>query len=250
MSVPPLPAAYRVIAYETVGSTNDTARQLAREGALDGTCVWALEQTAGRGRRGRLWSSPRGNLYASLILRPACPLRRAAQLGFAAALAVSDALRDLVPDLGSPACKWPNDVLIAGKKVAGILLESEMGDRANLAFLVIGVGINLVSAPAEAEYPATSIAAAGHPAPPAALALAAFCRHFEVWAGRWRAEGFAPLREFWLARAVSLGEEIRVRLESGSLQGKFIDIDHEGALLLETEGEWRRVSAGDVFPAS
>jgi BirA family transcriptional regulator, biotin operon repressor / biotin---[acetyl-CoA-carboxylase] ligase len=250
MSLPPLPAAYRVIAYETVGSTNDTARQLAREGALDGTCVWALEQTAGRGRRGRFWSSPRGNLYASLILRPACPPGRAAQLGFAAALAVSDALRDLVPDLGPPACKWPNDVLIAGKKVAGILLESEMGDRGNLAFLVIGVGINLVSAPADAEYPANAIAGAGRTAPPPGVALAAFCRHFEAWTRRWCAQGFAPLREFWLARAVSLGEEIRVRLESGSLQGKFIDIDHEGALLLETEGEWRRVSAGDVFPAS
>ncbi len=99
MTVVPLllPPAYRLVSYDTVGSTNDEAKRLAHEGAVEGTLVWALEQTAGRGRRGRFWSSPRGNLYASLILRPACPPDRAAQLGFVAALAVGDALLELVP---------------------------------------------------------------------------------------------------------------------------------------------------------
>ena len=124
-----------------------------------------MEQTAGRGRRGRRWSSPPGNLYASLILRPDAAPDRAAQLGFVAALAVADALRELAPELGEPACKWPNDILVGGHKIAGILLESEMGEGQNLAFLIVGVGINLVSAPPDAEYPATSIAGEGRPPP-------------------------------------------------------------------------------------
>jgi BirA family biotin operon repressor/biotin-[acetyl-CoA-carboxylase] ligase len=246
---PLLPAAYRLVFHETVGSTNDEAKELARQGAAEGTLLWALEQTAGRGRRGRLWSSPRGNLYLSLILRPACLPDRAAQLGFVAALAVMDALRELVPGLDDVACKWPNDVLAGARKIAGILLESEMGEGENLAFLVVGVGVNLVSAPAAAEFPATSVAGEGHPPPLPAAALEAFARHFDAWSRRWWARGFGPVREAWLARAVALGREIRVRLETATLQGRFVDIDQLGTLLLDTGGELRRISAGDVFPA-
>ncbi|MFZ3238597.1 MAG: biotin--[acetyl-CoA-carboxylase] ligase [Stellaceae bacterium] len=250
MSAPPcLPAGWRLVSRETVGSTNDEAKQLARQGAADGTFVWALEQTAGRGRRGRRWSSPPGNLYASLILRPDAAPDRAAQLGFVAALAVADALRELAPELGEPACKWPNDILVGGRKIAGILLESEMGEGQNLAFLIVGVGINLVSAPPDAEYPATSIAGEGRPPPAPRAALGAFARHFDAWAQRWNREGFAPVRETWRARAAALGAQIRVRLDTATLQGKFVDIDQQGTLLIETGGELRQISAGDVFPA-
>jgi BirA family transcriptional regulator, biotin operon repressor / biotin---[acetyl-CoA-carboxylase] ligase len=241
-------AAYRLVLRETVGSTNDEAKQLAREGATEGTVVWALAQTAGRGRRGRFWFSPRGNLYASLVLRPACPPDRAAQLGFVAALAVSDALREQVPDLGPLACKWPNDVLASGRKIAGVLLESEMSKGENLDFLIVGVGINLVSSPTDAAFPATSIAGEGHAPPTAKLALEAFVRHFAAWAQRWKAEGFSSVRNAWRMRAIGFGEQIQVRLDTATLQGKFIDIDQQGTLLLETEGELRRISAGDVFP--
>jgi BirA family transcriptional regulator, biotin operon repressor / biotin---[acetyl-CoA-carboxylase] ligase len=244
-----LPASYRQVFCDTVGSTSDEAKRLAREGAPEGTLVWALEQTAGRGRRGRVWSSPRGNLYLSLILRPACPLDRAAQLGFVAALAVGDAVHEVVPGLAGLACKWPNDVLVDGRKIAGILLESETGQGGNLAFLIVGVGINLVSGPPGAEFPATSIAGEGYPPPTPQAALAAFARHFETWAQRWRQDGFAPVRDAWRARVLARGEQIRVRLETETLQGRFVDIDHQGTLLLETIGGLQRISAGDVFPA-
>jgi BirA family transcriptional regulator, biotin operon repressor / biotin---[acetyl-CoA-carboxylase] ligase len=247
--LPILRPGYRLVSRDTVGSTNEDAKRLAHAGAAQGTVVWALEQTAGRGRRGRFWSSPRGNLYASLVLRPACPPDRAAQLGFVAALAVGDALSELIPGLDGLACKWPNDVLAGGRKIAGILLESEMGADQNLSFLVVGIGLNLVSAPPSAEYSATSVAGEGHPAPTPAAALAALVRHFEAWAGRWRAEGFGPVRDAWRARAIALGEQIQVRLDTATLHGKLVDIDQQGTLLLETAGGLQRISAGDVFPA-
>lgn len=246
---PLLPPGYQLVFRETVGSTNDEAKRLAREGAAEGTIVWALAQTAGRGRRGRAWASPPGNLYLSLILRPKGPPDRAAQLGFAAALSVIDALEALAPGLADIACKWPNDVLLAGRKLAGILLESEMGGGADLAFLVLGVGVNLASAPRESEFPATSLAGEGYPPPAPQTALEAFARHFDAWARRWREDGFAPLRAAWLARVAGLGGEIRVRLETAGLRGRFVDLDRQGALLLETADGLRAISAGDVFPA-
>jgi BirA family biotin operon repressor/biotin-[acetyl-CoA-carboxylase] ligase len=247
---PRLPAGYPLVSRETVGSTNDEATRLARSSAKEGTLVWALEQTSGRGRRGRAWSSPRGNLYASLVLRPACRLEHAAQLGFVAALAVGDALAALVPGLREHALKWPNDVLVGGRKIAGVLLESEIGENGSLAFLIVGVGINLVSAPTDAEFPATSILGEGHRPPEPAATLAAFARHFDAWARCWREEGFAPVRSVWRTRARGLGEPIRVRLETTTLHGCFADIDHQGVLLLDTPDGRRRVSVGDVFPAT
>lgn len=243
---PRLPAAYRLLSFDTVGSTNDEAKRLARAGAEAGALVWAREQSAGRGRRGRRWVSPPGNLYLSLVLRPACPASRAAQLGFVAALAVGDTLAAL----DRLFYKWPNDVLVAGRKIAGILLESEMGSGGALAFLVVGVGVNLASAPEDAELPATSVAIETGTAPSPVTALEAFARHFELWLERWRRDGFAPVRSAWRARAVGLGGPIRVRLDNTTLAGRFIDIDEEGALLLETGGERRRIAAGEVFPAA
>jgi BirA family transcriptional regulator, biotin operon repressor / biotin---[acetyl-CoA-carboxylase] ligase len=247
---PGLPDGYRLILRDTVNSTNDEAKRLARAGVEEGTLVWALQQTAGRGRRGRGWSSPRGNLYASLVLRPACPLDRAAQLGFVAALAVCDALAALVPGLRDPALKWPNDVLVGGRKIGGILLESEIGDGGNPAFVIVGVGINLVSAPVNAEFPATSIAAEGPRPPEPAAMLEAFVWQFDSWARCWRMEGFAPVRLAWRTRARGLGEPIRVHLESATLHGRFADIDQQGVLLLDTPDGRRYISAGDVFPAT
>jgi BirA family transcriptional regulator, biotin operon repressor / biotin---[acetyl-CoA-carboxylase] ligase len=247
---PRLPDGYRLVSRETVGSTNDEVKRLARSGAEQGTLVWALEQTVGRGRRGRVWSSPRGNLYTSLVLRPACRLEHAAQLGFVAALAVGDALAALVPGLREPALKWPNDVLVGGRKIAGVLLESEIGENASLAFLIVGVGINLVSAPTNVEFPATSVLGEGHHPPEPVAMLEAFAPHFDLWARCWRAEGFAPVRAAWRTRARGLGEPIRVRLETTTLHGRFADIDHQGVLLLDTPDGRRRISVGDVFPAT
>jgi BirA family biotin operon repressor/biotin-[acetyl-CoA-carboxylase] ligase len=237
--------------YDTVDSTNEEAKRLARSAAEEGTLVWALEQTAGRGRRGRAWASPPGNLYASLILRSQCPVDRAAQLGFVAALAVGDTLdATCEKPLDRLSYKWPNDVLLSDRKIAGILLESELGEGEFPKFVVVGIGINLVSSPRETEFPATSIAEQGLGAVSPRSALEGFASHFRAWTERWRKEGFAPIRAAWRARATALGESIRVRLEPATLHGRFIDIDQHGALLLETAGALRRIAAGEVFPAT
>lgn len=247
---PRLPPGYRLIAYDSIGSTNDEAKRLAHEGAAEGTLLWAHEQTAGRGRRGRVWASPPGNLYASLILRPDCPPSRAAQLGFVAALAIGGALGAICPRPGL-SYKWPNDVLINRRKVAGVLLESEMIGRDRLGFVIVGVGVNLVAAPQDTEFPATSILEEGWGTVPPTLVLEEFADHFQSWLTRWQMEGFAPVRDAWLAAAaISRGEPIRVRLEATSLHGRFLDIDAEGALLLEAAGEHRHVAAGEVFPVN
>lgn len=243
---PTLPSGWRLVCYDSVGSTNEEAKHLARGGAAEGTVVWAREQTAGRGRLGHGWVSPPGNLYVSLVLRPDCPPRRAAHLGFAAALAVGDALAALAPRLQTLLYKWPNDVLVNGRKIAGILLESEMAEPDELAFLIVGVGVNLASSPSLTEYPATSLREEGFGEIPLSVLLAEFCRHFYSWKKRWGEEGFAPVRTAWLARVASHRELIQVRLKTGTLYGRFLDIDGLGALLLEDAAGQHRVLAGEV----
>jgi BirA family transcriptional regulator, biotin operon repressor / biotin---[acetyl-CoA-carboxylase] ligase len=246
---PALPPGFRLHRYDTIGSTNDEAKALARAGAPSGTVVWAGEQTAGRGRRGRTWLSPPGNLYLSLVLRPDEAPARAAQLGFVAALGLGEALTPLAGHALQLRYKWPNDLLANGKKLAGILLESENATKDRVDFVVVGVGVNLVDAPRAVEFPATSLAAEGIVGITPAALLEGFARHFDVWARRWREEGFAPLRAAWLAAASGLGESVRVRLERQTLLGRFQGLDDDGALLLEAAEGRRRIAAGEVFPA-
>ncbi|HEX2150504.1 MAG TPA: biotin--[acetyl-CoA-carboxylase] ligase [Stellaceae bacterium] len=247
---PPLPEGYRLLRYDRIGSTNDEAKALARAGAPEGTLVWAGEQTAGRGRRGRLWLSPPGNLYSSLIMRPAVAPARAAQLGFVAALALAEGVGALCGTALDIRCKWPNDVLVAGRKLAGILLESEIADNDAIDFVVIGTGANLASHPTGVEYPATSLAEQGFAGVTPEQMLQAYVRRFDPWARIWREEGFAQIREAWLARAAGLGKDIRVRLERTTLFGRFLDLDEGGSLVIETADGRRRIAAGEVFPAS
>lgn len=242
-----LPPAYRLVALETVDSTNEEAKRLARQGAPDKTLVWAISQTAGRGRSGRVWSSPRGNLYLSLILRPACAAARAVELGFVAAVALGEALRAEAGDLPF-AFKWPNDVLLRGRKLAGILIEADSGSSTALDWLVLGVGVNVASHPTGTEFSATSLKAEST-APLSVEGLRdAFAACFlEAMAG-WQRQGFPPVRERWMARATGVGAAITVRLPNATLRGRFVDLDADGALLLELEGgAVRRITAGDVF---
>ncbi len=247
---PRLPDGYRLLRYDSMGSTNDEAKTLARAGAPDGTLVWAGEQTAGRGRRGRFWASPPGNLYLSLIMRPEVVPARAAQLGFVAALALADRIGELCGPALDIGCKWPNDILASGRKLAGILLESEITNHGAIDFVVIGSGANLSSHPSDVEYPATSLAEHGFSGIGPEQLLPAYVRRFDFWARLWREHGFAPIREGWLARASGLGEEIRVRLEGATLFGRFLDLDGDGSLLLGTAEGRRRIAAGELFPAS
>jgi BirA family transcriptional regulator, biotin operon repressor / biotin---[acetyl-CoA-carboxylase] ligase len=248
--LPPLPRGFDLLQYDRVDSTNDVAKELAREGKPDRTLVWAGEQTAGRGRRGRVWVSPPGNLYLSLLMRPDLPAARAAQLGFVAALGLGDGLAELAGPRLPLRYKWPNDLLAGDRKFAGILLESETSASDRIDFVVIGVGVNILAMPDHVEYPATSLAAEGVCGITPVAVLAAFARHFDQWERRWRRIGFAPLRTAWLARAAGLGADIRVRLERDTLLGRFADLDDDGALLLDSAEGRRRIAAGEVFPAA
>lgn len=243
------PPPFRLVAYETIGSTNDEAKRLAHAGEPDGLVICAGQQTAGRGRRGRAWVSPPGNLYCSMLLRPRCHAAKAAQLGFVAALGLSDAIAELAPAI-AVRCKWPNDLLVDDKKIAGILLETEMVSGDAPDFVVLGVGANLASSPRDTPYPATSLAEEGAPDIRPRLMVVSFIRHFARWLALWQDEGFLPIRTAWLSRAAGLGEAIQVRLERATLDGRFLDLDADGALLLGTPNGERRVAAGEVFPVA
>lgn len=239
---------FEVVALGSVGSTNDEAHALARQGAADRTAVTAVEQLGGRGRRGRAWASPPGNLYLSAILRPACPAGQAAQLSFVAALAVRDMVRRFLPESVPVALKWPNDVLVDGRKISGILLETGPVSGGDVEYVILGMGINLAHFPEEAERPAISLAALGTDpgVGPAGDALLQALAH---WDSLWRSRGFAPIREAWLRDAIGLGASIQVRLPGSTLEGVFADLDRDGALLLQQPGGRRQITAGDVFLA-
>jgi len=245
---PKLPPAYRLVTLETVESTNDEALRLATAGAEDGTLVWAREQTGGRGRQGRTWSSPPGNLYFSLVLRPDCAPAEAAQLGFVAGLALGEAIGSVAPPMIEVTFKWPNDLLLNGRKGAGILLESRSDPDGALDCLILGVGVNLAHYPEDTSFPATSLRFEGATQVTVVALLEAFSRSFMSWANRWLDDGFAPVRRAWLHHAHGLGEEIEVRLPRETLKGTFKDLDERGVLVLELpDGTRREISAGDVY---
>lgn len=240
------PGGWTIVRLQTVGSTNDEAKARAAAGAAHGTVVTAAEQTAGRGRDGRVWTSPAGNLYASAILRPAVPMRRAAELSFAAALAVGEALDLLVPMGVRISFKWPNDVLVDRRKIAGILLEAE-GRAEAVDWLVIGVGVNCAHHPEGTPTPATDLRTVIGTTPSPAAVLDGFLGALAAWYERWQREGMGALRPAWLERAEGLGETIRVRTARESTSGRFAGLDESGALVLAGEGGERLIAAGDVY---
>ncbi|MFQ5984143.1 MAG: biotin--[acetyl-CoA-carboxylase] ligase [Alphaproteobacteria bacterium] len=243
-----LPSPYRVVCLDEVDSTNDEAKRLAEGGAPEFTVVWAHAQRRGRGRRRRSWASPPGNLYLSLVMRPNARPAVAAQLAFVATLALHDGLRALLRPPIDLVLKWPNDLLLNGRKVSGMLLESAMAARGAVDWLVIGVGVNVASHPASADFPATSLRAEGFAKVTPEDVLEGFARHFRPWVARWRVEGFRPVRTSWLKAAHGVGEAVTVRLDRERLEGRFADLDETGALVLALpDGAYQKVTAGEVF---
>jgi BirA family transcriptional regulator, biotin operon repressor / biotin---[acetyl-CoA-carboxylase] ligase len=250
MQLDPVAAAagFRVVDHETLASTNAEALSLVRRGECGPLWVTARQQTAGRGRRGAQWVSTIGNLFATLLLRnPASP-ETAPQLSFVAGLAVRDAIADCSGALrGQLTLKWPNDVLYAGAKLAGILIEAETFGPA-LA-VAIGIGVNCMTHPAATAYPATDLAAAGAEVSAGKLfaALSAtMTRRLAQWQ---RGAGFAAIRADWVDRAAGIGGHLRVQLPDGVLQGRGEGLDEGGRLMLRlADGSVRSITAGEVFP--
>lgn len=237
---------YVLHAFETIDSTNDEAKRLARAGAAAGTLVWARAQSGGRGRRDREWVSPWGNLYLSIVVRPEAPQFEAAQLSFVAGLAVFDAIMGLVPELdGRLTLKWPNDILLDGAKCAGLLLESDRD-----GWLVVGIGINVASAPVIPGRETSCLGSAAQP-PATGRFVEAIVSCWDCHLSDWRTHGFGPVREDWLDHSAYLGERIAVTLADETLTGIFVGLDEMGGLLLrQGEGAPRLILAGDVFAAT
>lgn len=214
------------------------------------TWIMARRQTAGRGRQGRAWTMPEGNFAATLLCPSARPASDVALTSFQAALAVYDTLAHFI-DSARLTIKWPNDVLLDGCKVAGILLETS-GTGAGTDWVAIGIGINVVAAPPPealepGALPAISLSAAGALDVTLAEVLQVLAFHMDHHATIWRQRGFEPLRRLWLERAANLGTPIRARTAHATLHGRFAGIDEHGRLLLETADGTQKLSAGDVF---
>ena len=220
------------------GSTNDDVADLVRDGAPEGTWLRAERQTGGKGRQGRAWVSPAGNLYASTLVRLRAGDPPAPTLALVAAVALHEVVAIYAP---ATQIKWPNDLLFGGAKLAGILLERQ--DEA----VVVGFGVNLARQPEGLDRPATSLSALSGMAPEPGPLTEILARNFSRWLARWRQEGFAPVRAAWLGAAHPVGTPLSTSLGEGLFDG----LGPSGALRLRLpDGRCRLIHAGDVFPGT
>ena len=231
-----------IVRLDRVDSTQTVAFALAERGAADRTVVITDQQEAGRGRRGRVWQAPpRTSLLASIVIRPRLPQALLATLSPATAVATAEALRRVAPL--SPRVKWPNDVLVGGRKIAGILLESRSIGSAE-PILVIGVGVNVGQRefPPELAERATSVELeTGHPVDRDTL-LVTLLDEFDTWRARLEGEGFGSVRERWKALSDTIGRHVTV----DGISGTAVDLDGDGALLIDAGDGVRRVIAGEL----
>jgi BirA family biotin operon repressor/biotin-[acetyl-CoA-carboxylase] ligase len=241
MALPPIEAL------DEIDSTNAEARRRAEGGEAGPLWITAARQTAGRGRRGRAWETGAGNLAATYLFTTHRPPAEAAQVSFVAALAVADLAARFVP-AALISLKWPNDPLIAGRKAAGILVESGPSPLGGL-WVAVGTGVNLAVPPVSPERPATVFAEHMRGPPPKPLeALTILAEAFERWRGAWELAGFPAIAEAWTARAHGLGQACTARLANETVVGVAEGLDADGALRLKTaDGQVRRITAGDVF---
>lgn len=229
--------------FDVLDSTNDRAKDLARQGADAGTVIVAEQQLKGRGRQGNDWVSPKGNVYMSVILREDVPMALAGQLSFLAAVVLADVVHPKLKDGYKLEQKWPNDVWINGQKLAGILLESEAQNTQSMDWIVLGMGVNLASAP---EYAVCLNDVSDHTYIVQDF-VPLYCESLKARLENWRAAGFEAIRHDWLKHARGLNTGITVRLPNRSYKGVFRGIDETGQLCLEHEGDIQKIASGDVF---
>jgi len=253
-------AGYRLEAHDSVGSTNSLALEAARAGDAGNLWIVSRKQESGRGRRGRAWQTPEGNLAATLLARSDFDLKLAATLGFVAGLSLADALAAVMPaktrlsiaadgGCGKDArftLKWPNDVLAEGQKLAGILLESSLLEGGRFA-VAIGIGVNVVAYPDDLPYPATSLAAMGADCDAETLFLA-LSDAWMSYVGLWdNGRGLDRIRRLWLTQAAGLGGEVAVRVGGRVVRGIFETIDEECRFVIrDASGATIPIAAGDV----
>lgn len=229
--------SWHVEQYERVESTQDLLKQKIEEGAQEGLVVVAEEQTKGHGRHGREWVSPAGNVYMSVLLRPVCSVQKVGQLSLLSGLSIFQAVEDLDPDIE---LKWPNDVLLRGKKCAGLILETEMQDDC-IEWLALGIGINVESAPGIGEcFGKGSIEVASL----VERVLERLGFYYDVW----QSGGFQNIAENWLWHAHPVGSKMEIKLGNSREQGYFHGLDDNGNLYLQNDNnEIRTITAGDVY---
>lgn len=237
---------WKIENFAVLTSTQDEIKRRALDdGADEGLVVQALTQSEGRGRQGNQWTSPMGNLYMSVLLRPLCTADLAGQISFIVALAVSAAMDEFMAEGHQKTLKWPNDILIDGKKVSGILLESELSPKGLVGHLAIGIGVNVLSAP-EGRIALKEVSGdnrlAVHPFRDRIL------HHLDVYYNVWKAEGFAPIRKSWMAQAHAVRQTLTARLPQREEKGIFVDIDESGGLILEiSENKRIVIRAGEIY---
>jgi BirA family biotin operon repressor/biotin-[acetyl-CoA-carboxylase] ligase len=228
------------------GSTNDDVRRAAEAGEAEGFALQALRQTGGKGRQGRAWVSPEGNLYVSVLLRPACSPQEAGLYSFVAALAVYDTAAWAMEGDDGLALKWPNDVLYKNQKISGILLEAGAVEGGKVPWLVVGTGLNIAFYPENSAYPATSLTHMGAKCLDLGLMTQKYLENIEKWRLTLVSRGFETLRQSWTARART--GEVVARMPQETVTGMFVRLDDMGRLVLQlADGREHAISAADVF---
>jgi BirA family biotin operon repressor/biotin-[acetyl-CoA-carboxylase] ligase len=240
-----LAVAWTIETYDSVHSTQDIIKGYAQIGQPEGIVAHALEQTHGRGRHNRQWVSEPGNLYMSVLLRPACAARHIGQLAMLVAVALADTIRPHLKDPDVLMLKWPNDVMIGDLKCAGILVETGLSDNNTIVFAAVGVGVNLANAP-----PQIGVALDKYAKKPIKLDKFRndFLKNLSKVYTLWSREGFAEIRTKWLKQAHKKGTNLRIKIGVQVETGIFYGIDEEGNLLLhDKELRQKKVTAGEVY---
>lgn len=238
---------FRLECHEVLESTSSLVKQRAEAGEAEGLAIQARRQSAGRGRQGRGWESPAGNLYISVLLRPDVPLKDAPQWSFVAAVALAETLGGLLRGAAKLSLKWPNDLLLQGAKAAGILVETGIAPNHALDWICIGIGVNIHSKPQLPDR-ATACLAEFLTTPPTPGTLAqSLLESLAYWHGVRLRQGFAPIRVAWLKHASAIGTPVSVKRDGALLEGAFAGLSPEGGLLLAKGREVQLILAGEIM---
>lgn len=237
----------KILTYESLDSTNDTAYQLAEKGEKEGTVVVAERQKKGKGRQGRRWTSPKGGIYLSCILKPDIEPKEVAKITLVSAIAVSASIREManVPAM----IKWPNDIIIKRKKACGILIEMK-AEQDKVNFVIVGIGINVETPANLLPKGATSLIKESDSRPSKVALAKKILENLEHYLLLFRLEGFNKIRDEWRNLSATLGKDVKIHCHDEKIEGQALDVDEDGALVVRLDsGFQRRILSGDVVIA-